>query len=215
MGHGSRRRVNWPRTLKKLLLQLLIAISAGRRTEINIIFMYHGHREGRKAALLCADGHYAKIYQTWWSLLLSWLNVLNRGRSLRDTISSSSNSFNSISLRGTKNWMITDLIFQASVSNIYSKQIQRFFRELQFNIFLSISFNSISASFISSTLSSSSSIPELKASLVPISSRGWDQQSELRLWSLESDRVKSRSDQKVNAPQLLWRSRGMVKETGR
>ena len=81
MGHGSRRRVNWPRTLKKLLLQLLIAISAGRRTEINIIFMYHGHREGRKAALLCADGHYAKIYQTWWLLLSSWLNVLNRGRS--------------------------------------------------------------------------------------------------------------------------------------
>ena len=31
--------------------------------------------------------------------------------------------------------MITDLILQAVVSNIYSKQIQRFFRELQFNIF--------------------------------------------------------------------------------
>ena len=44
-----------------LLLQLLIAISAGRRTEINIILICHGHREGRKAALLCADGHYAKI----------------------------------------------------------------------------------------------------------------------------------------------------------
>ena len=116
-----------------LLLQLLIAISASRRTEINIILICHRHREGRKAALLCADGHYAKIYQTWWSFLLSWLNVLNRGRSLRDTISSSSNSFNSISLRGTKNeWL----------QILFSKRQFQMFTPSKFKDF-SESFNSI------------------------------------------------------------------------
>ena len=41
-----------------------------------------------------------------------------------------------------------------------------------------------------------------------------DQQSELRLWSLELDQVNSRSKQ-ANDPQSLWRSRRIVKETGR
>ena len=101
---------------------------------------------------------------------------------------------------------------QPAVSNIYSKQLQKIFQTASIQYFFSqaatifsslSSFNSVSASFISSTFINKLKYPKTQSFASPYILKGCDQQSELRLWSLESDQVNSRSDQKVNDPQLL------------